>query len=70
MKINVNDVEVGYRLLTFDEEKKVWYLTEVIRVQPESIMLRDIDQKSDYQGMIWESDFDEIVDVNLYKIIS
>lgn len=69
MKINVNDVEVGYRLLTFDEEKKVWYLTEVIRVQPESIMLRDIDQKSDYQGMIWESDFDEIVDVNLYKIL-
>lgn len=67
MKINLNDVKVGYKFLSWDTEDQAWYKTEVLKVVDDVATLKDIDIKSDCEGMIWESDFDELQEVSLHK---
>ena len=66
-KINLDDVKVGYELLSYDVEDQKWYKTEVIKVVDDVVTLKDVDHQSDCQGMIWESDFDELQEISLHK---
>jgi hypothetical protein len=69
MKINIEDIKVGYRLLAFDLEDYKWYKAEVNQIEGQIITLTDIDPKSPWQGMIWETNPNDIQDVTLYKHI-
>lgn len=69
MKINTDDIKVGYKLLSkkWDKEDRKWYKTEVIGVEDDIVTLKDIDNNSSCQGMTWESDFDELQEPTLHK---
>jgi hypothetical protein len=67
MKINTGDLKVGYVFQSWDVEDRQWYKTEVLKVVDDVVTLKDIDSKSDCQGMEWESDFDELQEITLHK---
>jgi hypothetical protein len=69
MKTNPDDIKVGLKLQAWDAEDKKWYKVEVVRITEGVIILRDIDIKSDWEGMIWETNLVEMQDITLYKTL-
>jgi hypothetical protein len=69
MKINIEDIKVGYRLLALDREDYKWYKAEVSMIEESVITLTDVDPISVWQGMIWTTNTDEIQDSTLYKTL-
>ncbi len=69
MKINPNDIKIGLKLLSYDMEDHKWYKAEIIGIDEGIITMKDIDDKSDWQGMIWETNSVDIFDITLYKTL-
>jgi hypothetical protein len=63
------DIQIGYELLAFDEDDRKWLRAEVIEVTPTLVTLMDIDPESEWQGIKWEAEWDEIKNNKLYKNI-
>lgn len=66
-KINIQNVREGFKLKSLDQEDQRWYLTEVIAFNTESVTLKDIDHKSDFQGMVWTDLLMNLEDETQYK---
>lgn len=69
MKIKNNDIKVGLKLMSWDAEDRKWYKSEVIRISEGVITLKDIDIKSEWEGMIWETNSVEMQNITLCKTI-
>jgi len=54
---------------SFDEEDKKWHKTKVIYTDfvKDEILLEDIDEKSDWNGLQWKTNTEEINDKKLYR---
>lgn len=67
MKINPEDIKVGYQFKSYDEDDQRWYKTEIKTIVNNKITLVDIDEKSAWQGMEWDTNPTDILDIQLYK---
>ena len=69
MKIQVEDIKMGYMFLAFDFEDRKWYRTLVTQVDGKFLTLADIDPLSPFMGMEWLANIEELQDVNEYKAL-
>jgi hypothetical protein len=69
MKINRSDIEVGYELLSFDDDDEKWYCAEVTKISPSRVHLKDIDPDSEWEGMDWDVAWSELENKELFKKI-
>jgi hypothetical protein len=69
MKLNPDDIKIGLKCLAWDAEECKWYKAEIIDINEDIITLKDIDDKSQWQGMIWETNSVDILDITLYKTL-
>ena len=67
MKVERNDIEVGYKLLSFDDDDNKWYRAEVTKITSSRVHLKDIDSNSEWQGMDWDVAWSELGDEKLFK---
>jgi hypothetical protein len=67
MKISTDDIKVGLNLKAFDAEETKWLKAEIYKIDGNVIYLKDIDPTSDWQGMEWETNFQDIQDTTQYK---
>ena len=52
--------QIGHKIYTWDYDDNRWTLSKVLEFDGESIKLEDIDPQSNWQGMIWEDEIDEL----------
>ena len=55
-------IRVGTRLLSFDEETALWLKTEIINIDSEGFVRLRNDN-----GVVWETDTDELKDTTCFK---
>jgi hypothetical protein len=67
MKINKDDVGIGYTFRSYDQDDDKWYLTEIIRMSNNVLTLMDVDPLSAWQGMEWEVSIEDLQDESQHK---
>lgn len=67
MKINPKDIIEGYNLKSFDEEDGHWYKTVVVKVTSDRIVMKDVDPNSPWQGLEFDTSWENIEDVQLFR---
>ena len=66
-QIKLEDIKVGLILLAYDEDDCRWWKSRVEKVENEHVYLKDVDDKSFWQGLEWDVDIEEVQDISLYR---
>ena len=61
------EIEIGSRIKSYDEQQDGWFLTEIIEINGDRVLLKDIDKNSNDQGFEWGDYVSNLDDPKYYR---